>query len=157
MSNKCGVVQITASSEHGSSYASSNVIDLSANTEWLSQGATTAQWLCYDFRGRTVEVTNYYIQSVNVSGGTPRKLPKSWVLKGSHDGSQWVVLDERTNNCDLKGESKTAVFLTSPCQVFRLIRIRQTGPNHNNESYFGFRALELFGRLFSPCAIKCQT
>jgi hypothetical protein len=155
--HKRRVVRVTASSERGSSYASSNVIDLSANTEWLSQGETPDQWLCYDFQGRTVEVTNYSIQSADVSGGSPRNFPKSWVLEGSQDGSQWVVLDERTNNRDLKGQSQIASFLTSTRQVSRLIRIRQTGPNHNNEPYFGFRALELFGCLFSPRASSRQT
>jgi hypothetical protein len=141
-----GVVQITASSTYGSQRGCSNVADLTANTEWLS-ACQAGQWLCYDFKGSRVEVTDYSIQIADVPGGGPRNFPKSWILEASEDGSQWIVLDERSDNSDLKGRSKIATFSVTHRHISRMIRIRQTGLNHNDEVYFGFRALELFGGL----------
>jgi hypothetical protein len=141
-----GVVKITASSDYSQSYTAANAADFAANSEWLSQGGEN-QWFCYDFQERRVDVTNYSIQSADVSGGSPRNFPAAWVLEASVDGSEWIVLDEQTGNSDLKGQSKIASFTTTSRRIAQFIRIRQTRPNHNNQHYFGFRALELFGGL----------
>ena len=42
----------------------------------------------------TVPVQSYKIYS---SGETPAHDPAVWTLKGSHDGKNWVVVDERND------------------------------------------------------------
>jgi hypothetical protein len=140
------IVTVTTSSNNSETYAGFKAADLQTNSEWLSDYQKN-QWFCYNFNNLSVSPTHYSIQSADVTGGSPRNFPKEWVVEGSNDEVTWIELDRRANVTALAGRSKIEVFSISNSGVWRMIRIRQTGPNCCREHYFGFRALEFFGVL----------
>jgi hypothetical protein len=72
---------------------------------------------------------------------------KNWVLQGSNDNNSWFLLDSRSNNNELNGKSQTAIFSVSSPQTVRMVRIYQTGKNHDNDDHLTLSAFELFGSL----------
>lgn len=104
-------------------------------------------WLCLDFKARKVVVSHYSIVSDRL---------KSWVLEGSHDGSDWDELDRRDDNDDLNGTSaanngrwvtKNGTFTVYRRCEFRFIRLRQIGQSHNGSNRLVLYIIELFGWL----------
>ncbi|MGO4276513.1 discoidin domain-containing protein, partial [Paenibacillus sp. TAF58] len=49
-------------------------------------------WIQYQFLGSKKQTVMYTLTSGNTEGDA-----KSWMLKGSNDGQNWTVLDQRTN------------------------------------------------------------
>jgi predicted alpha-1,2-mannosidase len=54
--------------------------------------SSQAPWIQYQFSGPRRKVKMYTLTSGTVAGD-----PKSWVLEGSNDGTNWNVLDQRSN------------------------------------------------------------
>jgi hypothetical protein len=54
---------------------------------------TRTPWIQYQFTSASRELITYYTLTSNDANGDP----KSWVLKGSRDGNNWTVVDQRTN------------------------------------------------------------
>jgi hypothetical protein len=103
------------------------------------------QWACYDFKRDQVSLASYSLCSGSFPSASAH--PRNWSLEGSSDGSSWSVLDARTDNNDLNGSGLTATFSVSNRAWFRLIRLRQTGPNHAGNHTLLLSSLELFGRI----------
>jgi hypothetical protein len=72
---------------------------------------------------------------------------KNWVIEGSIDGTSWSELDRRENNTDLNNSYAVKTFNVCKVDTFRMIRLRQIGPNHGNNNYLIFTAFDLFGLL----------
>jgi hypothetical protein len=96
------------------------------------------QWIQHDFKG-------YSLRSHKSGPGGSH--PRNWVIEGSHEGNRWTLFDRQENNSDLNGGLKTATFTLSQSEEVRFLRVRQTGPNHNNRHYLQMSALEFFGLL----------
>jgi hypothetical protein len=93
--------------------------------------------------------THYSIRLYSCSPGGHN--PKNWVVEGSIDGQLWDELDRRENNSDLNSLYAVKIFPVSNSDSksgpFRMIRLRQIGPNHANRHYLIFTAFEIFGSL----------
>jgi len=79
--------------------------------------------------------------------GEPICAPKSWVLEASSDGADWGAIDRRNDNAGLNGPHLTKTLSIAGARAFRMIRLRQTGKNHNGRDSLCLNALEVFGGL----------
>lgn len=115
-------------------------------------------WMSVDLgEGRSL-VVNYYSLRHGRSNGY--NLLRHWVLEGSNDGSNWIVLRAHTNDDSLpaQGFSVAAWKVEGAAQACRHFRIRQTGKNSHNKSNSHNKrvchdlccaGIELWGRLLS--------
>ena len=148
--HKKGLVQVIASSVFGTSDAPENTVDLGTDTRFSSNSRQN-QWICYNFKDRRVSLTSYSIRSFS------RFNLKSWVLEVSNDGQTWELVDRRNDNTDLKAQYVTCNFEIGkpPRESFRLVRLRQTGANHEGEHFLELTSFEVFGTLAHE--EKCDT
>jgi hypothetical protein len=116
------------------------------NTNYYYSENLPGQWICFDFKGMTIQPTHYSIRTYTGDGPGGRHL-RDWVLEGSLDGSNWGELDRRSNNSDLNARDVIRTFTISISGRCRFIRLRQTGKNHRGDDYLLFYAFEVFGRL----------
>ena len=100
------------------------------------------QWLCFDFQKHKIIPSNYTIKST-----ASLDKPKSWVIEGSNDNSEWVKIDERNDDASLKNHWTIHTFNISnkTGDAYRYVRIRQTGPNWYNRNYLTFGSFEFYG------------
>jgi alpha-L-fucosidase 2 len=86
-----------------------NAFDRIESSAWWLGGASSA-WLQYQFNssGPSWAITQYkLVSSTNEAGADPR----DWQLLGSNDGSNWTLLDSRTNETfTTRGEAKRYAF-----------------------------------------------
>jgi hypothetical protein len=93
-----------------------------------------------------VKPTHYSIRSLYKGRVNSHNL-KTWTVEGSNDGTAWIRLDERTNNSELNSKNAIATFAISQPQPVRMIRLQQTGPNHNGKNCLSISSFEVFGTL----------
>ena len=105
--------------------------------------------LCFDFKDKQVQLTNYSIKS-NHWGVNDDHL-KNWVLEVSNDGNDWKPVDEHSNDSSLNGPYKIATFKTKEIQSFyQFVRLRQTGRNWHGQPgqyHSAFYLFEFYGKL----------
>jgi len=90
--------------------APAGLFDDNSGTEVSLVGAHP--WIQYRFAGDTKHQVRFY--TLTSGTGDAGADPRSWVVKGSNDGSSWKVLDERSNET-FQWRSQTRVFkLTRP-------------------------------------------
>ena len=86
------VIAITANGENtGGGEVAENLIDGSDQTKWLVFESTG--WVEMEL-SEPVAVVHYALTSANDAEGRD---PKDWTLSGSNNGSDWTVLDTRTD------------------------------------------------------------
>jgi E3 ubiquitin-protein ligase HECTD1 len=105
-------------------------------------------WMSVDLgEGRSLVVNYYSLRH----GGDDGRLLRAWVLEGSNDGSNWIVLRAHTNDDSLPREafSVAAWKVEGAAQACRHFRIRQTGRNSRGFHFLGCAGIELWGRLLS--------
>ncbi|AJS58459.1 basic secretory protein-like protein [Paenibacillus sp. IHBB 10380] len=103
----------TASGEIGSHQGKDKAFDQSIFSKWLSLNSPA--WLQYEFTTENI-VTSYSITSAE---DEPYRDPKSWVLKGSNDGSIWTVLDTQQNQSfSSRHQTKTYSFTNTTAYKF---------------------------------------
>jgi len=107
-----------------------NVADHESNSFFASKNEPN-QWICFDFVARMVRLTAYAIRSYPGGPGHPH--PKSWVIEVSSDGASWREIDRRDDNQDLNGGYLTKVFTVARAPECRMIRLTQTGKNHQGD------------------------
>jgi len=124
-----------------------NVADHESSSLFCSESKPN-QWICLDFRARRVRLTAYAIRSCGrAPWGPEHRTPKSWVIEVSSDGAAWSEIDRRENNQDLNDRLVTKVFTVARAVECRMIRMRQTGKDHNGNDRLSFSAFEVFGVL----------
>ena len=138
-----GVVEVTAKSVNPWCGALQNIVELGTDSYYRSHNLP-GQWICYDFKERRVAPTSY---SIRTSDGW---YPKEWVFEVSTAGKgSWQIVDSRSINEDLRAKQVTRNFVLSdpPKGSFRFLRLRLTGPTHNDEHYLDLSSLGIFGEL----------
>jgi hypothetical protein len=132
-------VIVTASSVHTNGgrakWEEKHAVDYNIETHFHADGKLN-DWICFDFRKRTIVATHYSI----CAGWQPIG---SWRLEGSMDGNQWIPLDVRENDIDLKADRSSRTFPVLKSTLIRMIRLTQTGP----ACWFMLRRFEVFGLL----------
>jgi hypothetical protein len=142
-----GTVKITASSVFDDCYLPRNAANLPPGSIFQSKTEPN-QWIEWDFKSAQIEATHYSIFTHgDASGG--RHL-RHWVLEGRNADEEWMVLDERRDDSQLNGNCRRVTFEIKTRLRVRVIRLRQTGVNHEGDHRLAFGAVEFFGRFFRP-------
>jgi hypothetical protein len=145
-----GVISITSSSveRDNPKYAPKNVADFTGETFFGTKDLADS-WICFDFKGMRVIPTHYTMVTFHdIKGEWGAQHPRSWILEGWNDRSQWVVLDARSNISLLDGPDRTATFDVSNAIQCRFIRLRNTGLSASGHFSLELYAFEVFGTLF---------
>ncbi|RZQ65986.1 GH92 family glycosyl hydrolase [Amycolatopsis suaedae] len=103
-----------------------------------SRTEATLSWLQYRFDQPRDAVTHYTVTSPKGPGG-----PSSWVLKGSYDGTNWAVVDERKNE-QFAWRQHTRAFSAAHPARYSQYRLEFTGPAATAE-------VELLGKPAPAC------
>ncbi|KAK8840628.1 hypothetical protein M9Y10_030402 [Tritrichomonas musculus] len=104
-------------------------------------------WICLDFKDHRVIPTAYTIRTRHC--GTNDRHLKSWILEGSKDNDSWKTLDEQNDCSHLNGNRFFHTFNINQnnTEEYKYLRIKQTGPNWNNDNYLIIDSFELYGTL----------
>jgi hypothetical protein len=135
-----GVVEITASSVC-STNSPQNASNLENQDLCFCSEDKPGQWICLDFKTLRIEPMHYTIRTYLIGH------LMSWAVEGSNEGASWTEIDRHENNSDLNGWLYVKTFAVSWSGSFRMIRLRQTGPNHLGNNYLVLGAFELFGAV----------
>ena len=105
-------------------------------------------WICFDFKDRKIIPKNYLIQT---GQGKACHNPRTWILEGSNDQTNWETLDKQ-DDCPYLNEQyvvHTFDIQKQNTNPFRYIRIMQTGPNwfSGDWHYFVLGSVEFYGSL----------
>lgn len=143
------IINITASSGNNNKFGNpkNSIIfeDLSKDFRTNNSGDV---WICFDFKSYRIIPSNYSIRSYNFGKDYPH--PRSWVIEGSNDGEKWTIIDEQKDCSFLNGQNLVHTFTiqNSNCDKFQFIRLRQTGPNWENNRQLSFNSIEFYGKLY---------
>lgn len=110
--------------------------------------AGSPRWLQFDLKNRKAEIDSYLIKSAHTDEDRHSSYYlKNWRLEISMNGSDWSLIDERSNDSELNGNYKIHLYkLNKLSKPFRYIRIISNGGNWNNDD-FTIGKLELYGNL----------
>jgi hypothetical protein len=136
-----GLVAVTSKSfwANAPEYLAKNAADFTCPDWYFKSKDEPGQWISWDFREMRVRPTHYTMMA---------QYPKSWVVEGSLDGTNWTELDRQTDNEDFENVEKTASFRISKPVDCRFIRLSQTGKNHKGTDCLGdLHVVEFFGTL----------
>ncbi|MED4883926.1 hypothetical protein [Bacillus smithii] len=71
-----------------------------------------------------------------------KAMPKNWTFEGSNDGTNWIVLDTRSNESWTRSLEVKSYTITNP-QTFKMYRLNWNG-NNGYGYYTQFNKLEMF-------------
>jgi hypothetical protein len=117
------LISITASSiTQSQCYPLRRVADFE-NQDMFVTAKKAKAWICCDFKGMQIKVTHYCVRSRRDCNDTHLR---SWILEGSQNGSNWVKIDNRTNDTSLNSTGAISAFSISESfqEEFRQIRLR---------------------------------
>tara|TARA_R110000796_G_scaffold67449_6_gene154884 strand:- start:13774 stop:15666 length:1893 start_codon:yes stop_codon:yes gene_type:complete len=97
------------------------LIDGDVNSK-LFLGGWTSGWYAQQELTETQIVTSYSITSGNDS---PERDPKNWELSGSNDGTNWTVIDTRTDQT-FPDRNQTKEFLADNADTYQFYRLTIT-------------------------------
>ncbi|MCG8308952.1 MAG: gliding motility-associated C-terminal domain-containing protein [Cytophagales bacterium] len=116
---------------------STKVIDNDISTKFLSH-FPDLQWI--QFQLNTPAVVGIY--TLTAGNDAPERDPKDWTLEGSHNGTEWTVLDTRTN-MQLGGRFNTTSFEIENSVAYEYYRLYITALNGSGTFQLGeWRLLE---------------
>jgi hypothetical protein len=141
-------ISIEASSRgYGDPY---DVTNYGSQINWYTDSVPNS-WLQFDFKDRSVSISSYSMKS-RYDG---YHIPRSWVLEGKNDDTDWTELDRHDNDNTIQGGHAFHNFkCPSRCDgcmhMYRYIRLRQTNVNSNGNNHLLFCNFEVFGRITRP-------
>lgn len=140
-------VEITYSSKGDGSSEPENLLLFEDPTKNFYTDNLQNSWICFEFKKRKIIPLNYTIRTYNWTSNVSHL--KSWVIEGSNDNSNWLVVDEEIDCPFLNGKSFVHTFNINNEQnkPFKYLRIRQTGPNWANYNFLKFDSIEFYGTL----------
>lgn len=144
-----GAINITANSCLNDPFHPKNLINYDEDDYFHSKDDILNIEICFDFKDKSVKLTNYTIKSYNC-GPNCHHL-RNWIIEVSNDRNHWETADERNDDSRLNDRCVVVTFPTKKLSGFyRFVRLRQTGLNWDNYKYVIFNALEFYGKLKSP-------
>lgn len=106
-------------------------------------------WLCFQFINHQLIPTNYTIRSVKTT--IPDYYhPRSWILEGSNNNSNWIKLDEQNDCTYLNGSNCCHTFSIQNQEKCKFIKIRLTCPSwgkYNDNNRLIIASIEFYGEL----------
>lgn len=116
--------------------------DSLANTTWRSKnGDPLPQWLTYEFTSPII-ISAYKV----TVGSTFSYTPKSWTFEGSNDGSNWTILDTRSNITNWTSSKLFELFNFTNMTAYKAYRINIT--ENNGGTFTDIYELEMYELIF---------
>lgn len=129
------------------------VTDLLDKLKYFMSDNRPNSWIKYEFINSKIKPTRYAIRTWdNMKNGGHLK---NWVIEGSNTDrdDDWKILDERNeienlndNNAEVNFQIQTKLRQD---ELFKFIRLRQTGPNVSGKNFLILSAFELFGTVMN--------
>jgi hypothetical protein len=143
-----GRVLITASSAYYEPAFSTpkSVADINFDSAFAT-GDEPDSWIRFDFKEKKVVPTHYSIGSA-AKGMVQHFNLRRWVIEGSVNGAEWIILDKQDENNELTAKPVTRTYPLTGNRQLQFIRLRQTGKNHNGSDNLAISFFEVFGSLF---------
>ncbi|QSQ17678.1 hypothetical protein [Myxococcus landrumensis] len=132
---------VTRSGAFNSSYEAWLAFDAvdSPSSMWISTVGQLPAWIGYEWTDGPRQITRYAIRYAN--GTLTSRAPKAWTLQ-AWNGSQWVVVDTRTNEVNWGGAERRVYALATPA-TFSRFRLNVT---EDNDPRAGIEVISM-GRL----------
>ncbi|XXF79298.1 hypothetical protein P2318_05970 [Myxococcaceae bacterium GXIMD 01537] len=111
----------------------------SPSSMWISPVGQLPAWIGYEWTDGPRRIIRYAIRFVN--GSLTSRAPRAWTLQG-WNGTQWVVVDTRTNEVGWGGSERREYTLTSSA-TYSKFRLNVT---EDNDSRTGIEVISM-GRL----------
>ena len=127
--------------------------DKLTGTKWLTAGGNSTGWLQYRFLGEGAYAINAY--SITSANDAPGRDPRDWTLQGSHDGTNWVVLDTRVGESWQVGADEQRLvrheFQFDNAIAYSYYKLDVTA-NNGDTNLMGFSEMELLERQLQGSA-----
>ena len=141
-------VKVTASSNAGGNLQKI-LLSENENNDFYTNSENNPS-ICLEFKKYRIMPKSYTIKSSNNYQGGHH--PKSWIIEGSEDNSNWIKIDEQKDCSELNGPKFSYNFEIKKKydMEFKFIRITHTGncwDNCNNILSIG--SIEFYGDLIS--------
>lgn len=138
----------SASSEYSADYAAYKAFDNLKNLVYWSSTGTTG-WLAYEFS--TPKIIKKYTMNwaLDTNNAYTSQCPKNWTFE-AWNGTQWVVLDTRTNQINWDYNVKRE-YTFSNSTAYNKYRINVSA-NNGSLSYLGIGEIEMMEELAVPNA-----
>lgn len=125
------------------------LLDFNKSSFYMTQTSIKNAWICFDFKRRKVEISNYSIKSHSFDINSTHI--KNWVIEISDDKKNWTKIDEHSNYDGLNGHYITKTFSVEPNQFSRYCRFYHTGEYYGYPNLcLAFNSIEFYGRLKEP-------
>ena len=108
-----------------------HLVDNDLSTKYLLFNYQTDMYVQLKFPSPTV-INGYTITSGN---DAPQRDPKDWDLAASNDGTNWTVIDSRTDQV-FSGRKQTIQFNTNNNSAYSYYRLNITANNNGNTGLF---------------------
>ena len=154
------LIKVTSSGRH-TTY--SEVLHLSRTPVVALTSASQGSWICFDFMQRAILPTYYTLRHYTQASYALR----NWVLEGSRDGEEWLLLRAHVNDTALAARDATSSWKidlgqlhdkkrdeTGLMEPFRKLRIRMTGPNSSNSWHLVCSGFEVYGKMLDYGALQ---
>lgn len=136
------VEAITASGENSPNETKEKLIDGTESTKWLTKAKTG--WVQLKLNKPEV-ITKYALTSANDSQGRD---PKDWTFSGSNNGTDWKVLDERTDESFKERYQQKIYEIAAPSEAYQYYRINIT--KNSGEDYTQLAEIALSNGIGLP-------
>ncbi|KAK8895217.1 hypothetical protein M9Y10_023659 [Tritrichomonas musculus] len=148
--NDKGFIKISGNISGDNSFGSfSSLVDFNYTGNAYCSSENPNSFIRFDLRNYCISVSAYTLKSTK--HGYP-DYPKSWIVEGSNNESEWTQIDSQVNNSILCSNSKVHTFTISAQNVieqpFRFVQIRLTGKSSRNAYCLEIANVEFFGKLF---------
>ncbi|KAK8860293.1 hypothetical protein M9Y10_011957 [Tritrichomonas musculus] len=104
------------------------------------------RYLQINFKNKLIDIQGY---KINSSLNSYRYM-KNWVLLGSTDLYNWVILDEHSNDDSLQSNDRDIINfnVNSEGIRFKSIKLIQTGKNNKLDHILVIRYFDLLGKIY---------
>jgi hypothetical protein len=117
----------------------STILEEKPKKHWFTESDGNA-WVLIEFTELYIQPTDYAVWS---HGGASTL--RNWVLQGSNDRINWVMLSNHRNDESVKAPFSTATWPVNTNGFFKFFRIVQTGNNWSGNRWLYLLKLEIWG------------
>ncbi|MBO7542030.1 MAG: RICIN domain-containing protein, partial [Bacteroidales bacterium] len=137
-----GIIRVSHTAVN-SSESEAKLIDNTDGSKYCAAiGSNDEVWIRYSSTQKAV-LTAYTLCSANDAHGRD---PKAWRLEGSNDGTNWTVLDTRSNQTFVDFKQKH-YYEVSTTEAFGMFRLVVTARNDAASTIFQMAEWQLFGNV----------
>lgn len=116
---------------------------LLGDTQYWLTNSVVSGWVKIDIGSGNDKVLDYYkLQQTNTA--TPNRMSKDWTMEGSHNGSDWDILDTVIGETGWADEEIRTFYCDVKDTAYRYFRINVTD-NNGDASYTEIGELYLYG------------